>query len=151
MQRFEFEPFTLELELRCGDARTNAGSHSPLSHRRPLTLQAQLAGELLQQWDANKTVAEQAPPPATRTILARRERWRFQFGKLRRPGTSCKAAAPAIDHRTLPSRTLDEQGSGYVSEASLTLPPGPAGYLPGATSTAVLARAASSEAASAAG
>ena len=84
--------------------------------------QAQLAGELLQQWDANKTVAEQYPA-WTRTISQTERGVAFQFGKLRSTWNIMQSGSASyrID-RTLPSRTtLDEQGLGCVSEASLTL------------------------------
>ena len=84
--------------------------------------QAQLAGELLNQWDANKTVAEQYPA-WTRTISQTERGVAFQFGKLRSTWNIMQSGSASyrID-RTLPSRTtLDEQGLGYVSEASLTL------------------------------
>ncbi len=84
--------------------------------------QAQLAGELLNQWDANKTVAEQYPA-WTRTISQTERGVAFQFGKLRSTWNIMQSGSASyrID-RTPPSRTtLDEQGLGYVSEASLTL------------------------------
>ena len=122
VQRFEFDPFTLELELCYGDARTALVRTRLINHTDAPHPQAELAGELLNQWDANKTVAEQYPPgpaPSARPSAA----WHSSSANCAAPGTSCKAAAPATASiAPLPSRTtLDEQGLGYVSEASLTL------------------------------
>ena len=123
VQRFEFEPFTLELELRYGDARTALVRTRLINHTdAPLTLKLNWQGELLNQWDANKTVAEQYPA-WTRTISQTERGVAFQFGKLRSTWNIMQSGSASyrID-RTLPSRTtLDEQGLGYVSEASLTL------------------------------
>ncbi|BDA17224.1 hypothetical protein KAM353_30960 [Aeromonas caviae] len=123
VQRFEFDPFTLELELCYGDARTALVRTRLINHTdAPLTLKLNWQGELLNQWDANKTVAEQYP--AWTRIISQTERGvAFQFGKLRSTWNIMQSGSASyrID-RTLPSRTtLDEQGLGYVSEASLTL------------------------------
>lgn len=123
VQRFEFDPFTLELELRYGDARTALVRTRLINHTdAPLTLKLNWQGELLNQWDANKTVAEQYPA-WTRTISQTERGVAFQFGKLRSTWNIMQSGSASyrID-RTLPSSTtLDEQGLGYVSEASLTL------------------------------
>ncbi|MBP6071824.1 MAG: alpha-glucosidase [Aeromonas sp.] len=123
VQRFEFEPFTLELELRYGDARTALVRTRLMNNQdAPLTLNLSWQGELLQQWDARKTVAEQYPD-WTRTISQSEQGIEFQFGELRSTWNIMQSGSARyrID-RTLPSRTtLDEKGFGYVSEASLTL------------------------------
>ena len=62
-------------------------------------------------------------PAWTRTISQTERGVAFQFGKLRSTWNIMQSGSASyrID-RTLPSRTtLDEQGLGYVSEASLTL------------------------------
>ncbi|HEH9441139.1 TPA: alpha-glucosidase [Aeromonas sobria] len=123
VQRFEFEPFTLELELRYGDART-ALIRTRLINQTdaPLTLNLNWQGELLNQWDANKTIAEQYPD-WTRTVSQNEQGVEFQFGTLRSTWNIMQSGSASyrID-RTLPSRTtLDQKTLGYQSDASITL------------------------------
>ena len=123
VQRFEFEPFTLELELRYGDART-ALIRTRLINQTdaPLTLNLNWQGELLNQWDAKDTIASKYPG-WTRTISESDKGIEFQFGKLRSTWNIMQSGSARyrID-RTLPSRTtLDQKTLGYQSDASLTL------------------------------
>ena len=114
VQRFEFEPFTLELVLRYGDARTALVRTRLMNNQdAPLTLNLSWQGELLQQWDARKTVAEQYPD-WTRTISQSEQGIEFQFGELRSTWNIMQSGSARyrID-RTLPCRTtLDEKGFG---------------------------------------
>ncbi|MCX7128083.1 alpha-glucosidase [Aeromonas sp.] len=123
VQRFEFEPFTLELELRYGDARTALIRTRLQNHTdAPLTLNLNWQGELLNQWDAEHTIAEQYPA-WTRTISESDKGIEFQFGKLRSTWNIMQSGSARyrID-RTLPSRTtLDQKTLGYQSDASITL------------------------------
>ncbi|MGL5587559.1 MAG: alpha-glucosidase, partial [Aeromonas veronii] len=123
VQRFEFEPFTLELELRYGDART-ALIRTRLINQTdaPLTLNLNWQGELLNQWDAKDTIASKYPG-WTRTISESDKGIEFQFGKLRSTWNIMQSGSARyrID-RTLPSRTtLDQKTLGYQSDASITL------------------------------
>ncbi|WP_421210980.1 alpha-glucosidase [Aeromonas enteropelogenes] len=123
VQRFEFEPFTLELELRYGDARTALIRTRLQNHTdAPLTLNLNWQGELLNQWDAQDTVASKYPT-WTRTISESDKGVEFQFGKLRSTWNIMQSGSARyrID-RTLPTRTtLDDKALGYQSDATLTL------------------------------
>ncbi|MGL6627191.1 alpha-glucosidase [Aeromonas jandaei] len=123
VQRFEFEPFTLELELRYGDARTALIRTRLQNHTdAPLTLNLNWQGELLNQWDAKKTIAEQYPD-WTRTISQNKQGVEFQFGKLRSTWNIMQSGSARYRiERTLPSRTtIDEKALGYQSEATIQL------------------------------
>lgn len=123
VQRFEFEPFTLELELRYGDSRTALIRTRLQNHTdAPLTLNLNWQGELLNQWDAKDTVASKYPT-WTRTISESDKGVEFQFGKLRSTWNIMQSGSARyrID-RTLPTRTtLDDKALGYQSDATLTL------------------------------
>lgn len=125
VQRFDFENFGLELELRFADSRTAIMRTQLVNHtdaEQPLELAWQ--GELLDKWTPTTTLAEQYPT-WQRSVTGHDTGVTFSFGELRSTWNMMQSGSAEyrIDRTIATETTVDDASLGYTSTATVTLQP----------------------------